>query len=469
MRAACMFVLTFSACMVYILSQGELSRPPKPTYDGVDYHNLAVSLKSGEGYSHNWSDPKRKLAYLPFNSSGQQDGVDYHNLAVSLSKGEGYAHNWDDAERRRAYLRENATGEYTLILAQTGGGPTTKRPPGYPALLAVVYSIFGPWFGWARITNALFTAAAVAMATAYAELHGGWLAGVVAGGSILVADWLLIWSASNIMTESVSMFLIMLLLFLLTFATKKPTVWKGALIGSTFGFLVLVRANFLLWLPVVVVIGGFCTWKKWNLVAPKTRRQALLCFGVSLATTFVVLLPWWIRNCNTTGRFTPLGVLGTQSLAGAYSDVALRDWGNWNFEDESIRSAMSLPDFASANYAQREYLIGQQSQKIAYQWVSANYHWLPVMWIGRLVVLFHLVNVADLARFLLLPIGAFVVWKWPGGRFLVLAIIINAFVVSLTWSHEGRFLAPLRPFMSIAAGAAIWRLRQWVIAIKPTD
>lgn len=433
LRAAITFALMFAACLVYTLVMNRFHRPPAPTSDGVDYHNLAVSLSQGEGYTHNWSDPQRK----------------------------------------RAYEQANASGEYALILAQSGGGPTTKRPPGYPAVLAAIYTVGGPWFGWSRIANSLFTAVAVALATAYAEKHGGALLAIIAAGSMLATDWLLVWHASLVMAESLAALLVVLLLLAAASAVKKPSIGIGVLIGLLLAFLILVRASMLLWLPCIVVGGIACCWRRrCEFVAEdaairKYARSAATCFAIAMVISLATLTPWWIRNCRATGRFTPLGVLGSQSLAGAYNNAALADWGNWKFEDDSFRLAKRRPEFNTASFAEREYLIGEESKRLALTWVRENYAYLPLMWLGRLAVLFHIGNVADLIRLLLLPIGVVVVSKWPGGRFVLLAIAVNALVVSLTWSHNGRFLAPVRPLMHIVAAAGVvWLISSLVRAVR---
>lgn len=415
LRAAIVFGLMFGVCLAYSLWEGSLNAPPYPTSDGHDYHHLAVRLSQGEAYAYDWTNPASKAVYHPF----------------------------------------DINGKYEEVLTRAGVGATTQRPPGYPALLAMIYAIAGPSFMLARLANFAMMALAAAIAVAFAERRGGSMTAIVAAGGMLVVDPLLIWHTTLVMTESMAALLVMLVIVSAASAMRQPNWRVGLLTGGLFGLLTLVRPNFTVWLPLIGLILAWCFFRDWRKWSQPERRRNLSCLLAMGAAVLVVACPWWIRNCNTTGRFTPLGTLGSQSLAGAYGDAALNHFGNWQSDSRALAAAKLDPDFANASYAENEYQIGVESQKLASHWIAENYHWLPYLWLARMASLFGLFHPLDLIRFVLLLIGAIVVWRWPGGRLLVLAVAINAFVVALTWSHYGRFLAPLRPIVNVIAAAAI--------------
>lgn len=86
------------------------------------------------------------------------DGPDYENIAFNLSRGAGVGFDWSDPEWQRPYRENNENGQFDGLLARHGKFfLTTQRPPLYPVVLSVTFSVFGRSFAVVRCLNLLFS------------------------------------------------------------------------------------------------------------------------------------------------------------------------------------------------------------------------------------------------------------------------------------------------------------------------
>jgi 4-amino-4-deoxy-L-arabinose transferase-like glycosyltransferase len=217
------------------------------------------------------------------------DPADYDHIARSLASGHGYPP--------------------TLLAAP--GTPSALRPPGYPLLLAAVYTLGGHW-GAGRVVNALLGALAVLLI--YLIATGLWdrRHGLIAGGLAAVFPPLIALNGSLL---SEPLFIVLELLFVLVvmrYQNGRRRLLYAGLIGALCGAAALTRSIGLL-LPVAGIVG--------MAAAPDaTRSQALGSVTAMLAAMCVVIAPWAIRNADAFhGAFVPVSTQDGITAAGTYN------------------------------------------------------------------------------------------------------------------------------------------------------
>jgi 4-amino-4-deoxy-L-arabinose transferase-like glycosyltransferase len=217
------------------------------------------------------------LALLTGNQALTSDASQYHYLAVNLAEGRGYVDTFPQIELHQ----------------------TAFRPPLYPALLSVVYRIFGDSVGVGRFVNILIgTAVVVLLARLIYPALGARAA--LAGSAAAAIAPNLIANDTYILTEPLSLLFLVLLL-----GTTIKQQW--VLSGLLTGLLILTRpsAQYL-----VLVLGV------WFLVTIGWRK-ALMFLGLAL----VVVAPWVARNWVELG--SPVLVTSNGfNLAAMYSPPA---------------------------------------------------------------------------------------------------------------------------------------------------
>ena len=211
------------------------------------------------------------------------DTRDYHDLARSLTSGQGYVQTYD-GER----------AEYRGLVFHA------FRMPGYPVLLAILYSLFGwdPMVGYlANVACELLTQ--LLLLTLGRQLLGP--AGSVAAQALFATH--VVWTAS-LMTES---------LFTLVFTGLVVLLVRGrgtASAGGAAGFgLLLTIALFVRPIAVAVLPAALAR----ALRARPARRSALLA-ALILAPVVLGLGAWTARNYQRLGSVVVLTTnLGTHN------------------------------------------------------------------------------------------------------------------------------------------------------------
>jgi hypothetical protein len=234
------------------------------------------------------------------------DGFYYDTLAHRLVQGQGYTWLWPD-------------GAVTYA---------AHYPVGYPALLALAYTLLGSLPIVAMGVNALLGAAGVfAMhCLAHRATGGGWRAD---GAALAVAVHpALVPYTAAFMTEGVTSALLLVAAAVAAVApsSPRPWAWRGAA-GLTMGIATLVRPQCLLLAPIL----GVLTVSAGTTVSGRERawataRAALL---VTLAT-LLVCAPWTARNCLRMRRCALVSVnggwnllIGEQSTTGGWGEVTV--------------------------------------------------------------------------------------------------------------------------------------------------
>jgi hypothetical protein len=196
-----------------------------------------------------------------------------------------------------------ATGQGYRYLNVPGAPAATHYPPGYPALLALLWRIspeFPANVALFRFANALLLGGVAVGTFVFARRRlavGAPLALIAAvAGTAAVPSLLL---ASNVLSETLFLACLLPWLVWAERATVRPDLREAALLGASAGALCLIRAHAVV-LPVVLLV---------VLLARGRRREAV----VSLGAAALVLLPWvmWVARQDPRLPFALRGQYGS--------------------------------------------------------------------------------------------------------------------------------------------------------------
>jgi 4-amino-4-deoxy-L-arabinose transferase-like glycosyltransferase len=197
-------------------------------------------------------------------------------------------------------------------LARLEGEPTAEWPPGYPALLALVYAASDRSETAGKLVNALYGA----LTTLFTYLLGrrlfGHRAGLWAAAIVAVYPGMVFYSAYT-MSEVLFGALVMATAFAfaaLETRARPPRAASWLALGLLLGAACLVRGLALGWLLVPPAIWAL-RLRPWREVA---RRSSLLGLGVALA-----LAPWTLRNAVRLGAAVPISTSIGWTLAHAHA------------------------------------------------------------------------------------------------------------------------------------------------------
>jgi len=235
------------------------------------------------------------------------DGVYYHLLARNLQQGQ-FRICFDGLEEELPFVRNLREGKYLFSIV-VRDQPTNYWSPGYPAFVALIYTVFGPRPGLAAL-------AGVILGTASCALLWRIMRRLASPGAALLGAGLLalhpVAAARSPLLEAET-----LGLFLLLAALDRALAWREAqrgmtlkhalLLGVLFAALFYVRSTFAL-LPLAWGIALLVT-------AP---RRAALPVVTALAVMVLALLPWGWRNQQSLGRFM---ILETRGAGVFYGEV----------------------------------------------------------------------------------------------------------------------------------------------------
>jgi 4-amino-4-deoxy-L-arabinose transferase-like glycosyltransferase len=235
-----------------------------------------------------------------------------------------FPHNW-------LYSRgiELGTLAQSLVAGQGlsspfGGstGPTALLAPGYPAVIALVFRIFGSFTFTSAVAvmvmQLLFSVLTVLCIMHIArECFGIRTANM--SGMFWAVSLPLIWMPTIFWETCLSTLLLVGMVALALRCERKPGGLLWAWMGAYSGLAALVNPSLL---PALLALLGWTAWQ--------TRKTFLYSPLLSLLVLLLVFAPWPIRNARSLGAFIPLR-----------STVGLELWmgnraGATGFLDESV-------------------------------------------------------------------------------------------------------------------------------------
>ena len=175
-------------------------------------------------------------------------------------------------------------------------GPTAITPPLYILFLASLYRLFdGP--AAVRLVQIVLGAAGCVVLYAIGRRVFDQTTGLLAAG-LLSLNPLVVYLAGLHLTESLFLFLVLLLIWQSLRVADQPTAIQAVGLGGLLGLAMLVRAIFVAFLPFVFV------WavSVWGI----RTSHAYRVFAVALVSAMVVIMPWTVRNYLVLGAVVPV-------------------------------------------------------------------------------------------------------------------------------------------------------------------
>lgn len=388
------------------------------------------------------------------------DSQDYDSIGLNLARGRGFGGFNDDPEWRAPYEANNHQGMYDGILARKGGyQPTANRPPAFPFLLSIIYRCVGRSFFAARLANAFLLSLAVSitvtLAARYVSISCACVVIILA-----LADGVLRSQTGAYMTEALAVCTLAVFLWATLAAVQAPNVWRMFLAGGCLGLLILSRSLYVLWMPPLVVLIGYC------MQLPKSaklfRRVSLT--SLFLAGALLILAPWWARNCMVLQAFMPLGTQGGFNLASGYSDDIIENNGHWTSAPTQRILAQNSHKFETLEgsiFREREEC--QLYEAHAIEWIKANYFKLPQL--AALKLIAHWLPGYDFVGGLLrvlAVLGCVCGIRSNFVRFCLAVLVIDSLSIAATHEDFHRFIVVVYPILYLLAAIGALQFARWL-------
>jgi len=200
------------------------------------------------------------------------------------------------------------------IYSYFSGAPDALVTPGYPLFLGIVFFLFG--IGEAGILAVkiiqavLSTLSVVLVFFITLQLTEKKRGALIAAALLAISPAAALYSRF-ILTETLYLFLLLLYVSLQLLALKKEKKRFHLLAGLFFGLAVLVR-------PMVIILGPVpYVWKMIQTRTIQNWGKGLLVFFLP---TFLLLLPWTLRNWIVLGKWIPLASQTNPFYAGLAED-----------------------------------------------------------------------------------------------------------------------------------------------------
>jgi 4-amino-4-deoxy-L-arabinose transferase-like glycosyltransferase len=200
-----------------------------------------------------------------------------------------------------------------LGVRDASGEPTAFFPPGYPALLAAAYSVFGARYEVARVLNALFATATCFFTYAIGRRLYGHRVGLGAAAILALMPGDVFYTSLTLSEPAFTAMLTGCIYAFLVWSRSGTPSRRWFLFGLLLGLAALVRGIALLYLSVPILVWILTLgWSRETL-----RRSALAALGLALA-----IAPWTIRNHLVMGYPILIASDGPNALIIAHSPIA---------------------------------------------------------------------------------------------------------------------------------------------------
>ena len=364
-----------------------------------------------------------------------------------------------------------------LRLAAGETAAMTKGPI-YPMFLAVIYGLFGHAQTVARIVQTLISTLSVWLIYLLADRvfhrQAAEVAAMIAAvypAFISYAGWLL--------TETLSVFLLVAFTFLLVRAMGRPGVWAWAAAGFVGGITALHREELL----VIVVLSGLTAWW-WRSGA---RRIGVFAFALGLT-----IFPWTVRNYVA---YHDLVLVSPGAGQQAWISTVQVDGARWDAGAPHMDEYRALADGVSPVEADRRLrraaLQRVMREPLSYLALCAKR--IPAFWIGGhsntftnlagslasyvrqrdypRVCLKLLLLAFNLGVIVLGWVGIYLVWRVGvvETRYLIvlaLPVVVKA-LTHVFLLATLRYQVPIMPFLIIFAACAIEHARRVILEALP--
>ena len=222
-----------------------------------------------------------RLPWLLFisNDNPGDDSAFFINIGKNIAEGNGYTSDF-----KEYFYKNDGLDGHTSI-----GDHAFWAPPVYPAFLAIVFTISYSAYA-AKIAQTILFGIFMCLFYKYTKLHFNTKIAFLSS-LLIVFDPLFYYNSIWALSDIISLFLIILTLYLLTIYEIKGNVNYLYLAGAIAALAGLTREVNLVLLPIVV---GFFLYKK--------NYNDAIKFSTSY---MVILLPWYIYQYVSTGYLMP--------------------------------------------------------------------------------------------------------------------------------------------------------------------
>lgn len=363
----------------------------------------------------------------------ESDGAHFLAIAQSLARGQGY-------RQPLSYWPQE---------------PTAKRLPAWPFVLSMALRAapsLDPHLMTRLINGLIHGGGAVLMALLVFDLTRR-RRGALLGGLVYAAHPTGLFCVQNGLSEP--LFLLLCIAGIRIFLGRGPR--SRLLGGGLLGLACLVRANFVLWMAVAVVLALVIVLKQRWARPKRWIPQAVLWAGV--VVVFYLPLSFWVmRNYLVVGHFPLISTLKGQTFYGGNNRLVATNftwWGYWVFPDR-IAGETPMRELARTR---SEYETDQYYLQKGQAFVHTQALLLPQLGLGKLVRAYvpipwkpawgsYLVGIYRLALYLGVGLAARRVKGLPQSYLMILAalLITNVVTVLLFWGHA-RFAFAVEPFL----------------------
>jgi len=247
-----------------------------------------------------------------------------------------------------ALLRQNGPASFFDPSSPTSDPDLLGHPPGYPFLLALIYSLFGERDAAAQIFQIVCDSLAASLVLLIAAELLPFGVAAVAGALVALAPQFC-WNSVLLLPDTLAVLPVLLAVYLLLRAGSRRTPSEGrrALVkiffaGALVGLSCWLRANALLLAPFLLLLVPFLFER-----GRRTRASLALLGGAALA-----LAPLAARNAVVYGHFIPVSLGAGQTLVEGIGDYDTE--GKFGLPDtdvELIRQEAEMygrPEYASS-------------------------------------------------------------------------------------------------------------------------
>jgi len=270
-------------------------------------------------------------------SQAGSDAVEFNALGLNMAAGHGYVSN--------------------------AGQPTAFRAPGFPFLLAALYSISSENYPLVYVVLCLL--GAITCLFTYLLAREVLPEGLGRLAGLFCAVYFShIWFSTVFLSESLFALCVGLGTWCLVKYLRNSSVWFAACAGLCYGYASLTRPVALLLVPFVIVLPF---WR------PGTKIMCFRGSGSLFIAAFLVMAPWTVRNYLTFHQFVLVATNGGSTFYGANNDRSLHErayLGGW-------LSTLDLPGRDMIEAAPDEVSREKVAWRLGISWVRTHLADMP--------------------------------------------------------------------------------------------
>ncbi len=388
-------------------------------------------------------------------------------LALALSQSD-FAH-WPDGEYYLSIAKNllrygeyrNDAGPFPLAPLQADVGPTSFWLPGYPFLLAGVFSVFGVSAKALFVSQAVLGTGTVVLTGLLGRRLGGGLLGSIAAALVAISP-LQLAQVTRVASETLAAFLFVLIVWLSSRTLDRirdgsPVSLDLVLLGAAIGLGVLTRSAFVLTSALAFGVLAVVALRH------ASTRSAIRALALAGSVVCLVVAPWLARNWVLWDEVvyqTKSGVnlaIGFNDLAdGGYQTSALPDLEQAG-PDELVRDRTLSAEARSWIVANPVSASGLAMKKLAMFWspfhdrhpLSTAAGLITFAWAGPLLIasIVGIIPIVRLRRAEWLP---------------ALVLTVGYASTHVAAFYANRFRVPVEPVLALLASSALVAgLRHW--------